>query len=492
MSISLIVLGNINQFTFANSVVGANEKSKEIFSEYISNIFVIHSPASYQTLIKQDEGNELINHLNRNNISQNQFVHKIIDINPEPESVKTLVDYLGRIVRGIPFGGHLMVDLTNGTSLHKNILSTLAYLLDLENQFNIDIITLSEITKDRGFLSQEIINKAYLKIPSSSELDGVAHLNLTEVIRYKNIIEEAVKQYVAINEEKADESFFRGNLSHSIELKMKGDISRDNSIYRIAASSIAASLDDLIMIIIDKVFSERKSSYSKLTLGQKLELLRPKVENVASEDFDIEFFKKFNDFILYLRNSTTHKGILLTEFEKFKAELAVKMSFPFIEFYTDIVFPALSEKVDSRSPRKIRKLKNLNKNIKKEVFYFGLDGDNTGSLLEEIFVSNEGEREFKALSDGVTNGINQVVKYIESKESKKNKPIIFSAGDDILFKGKFDYDDLLEMQKIYHEKTQGKTCSIGFGRSFQEVYLALKLAKSEPGKGAIIGIEFAM
>ena len=309
MSIALIVLGNLNQFTFANSIIGANNKSKEIFSEYITNIFVIHSPESYQKLIKQDKDDELINHFNRHDISQNQFVHKIIDINPDPKSVHTLVDYLGQIVRGIPFGGHLMVDLTNGTTLLKNILSTLTYLLDLENQFNIDIITLSETTKERGFLSTEIIKKAYLKIPSSSELDGVAHLNLTEVIRYKNIIEEAVKKYVAINEEKADDFFFGGNLFHSIELKMKGDISRDNSIYRIAASSIAASLDDLIMIIIDKIFSERKSSYSKLTLGQKLELLRPKVENAVSEDFDVEFFKKFNDFILYLRNSTTHKGI---------------------------------------------------------------------------------------------------------------------------------------------------------------------------------------
>ena len=30
---------------------------------------------------------------------------------------------------------------------------------------------------------------------------------------------------------------------------------------------------------------------------------------------------------------------------------------------------------------------------------------------------------------------------------------------------------------------------IGYGRSFREVYLALKLAKTEPGKNSIVGIE---
>ena len=48
---------------------------------------------------------------------------------------------------------------------------------------------------------------------------------------------------------------------------------------------------------------------------------------------------------------------------------------------------------------------------------------------------------------------------------------------------------LKNIQKIYKSTTSGLTCSIGYGRSFQEVYLALKLAKTQPGKNSIIGIK---
>ena len=60
---------------------------------------------------------------------------------------------------------------------------------------------------------------------------------------------------------------------------------------------------------------------------------------------------------------------------------------------------------------------------------------------------------------------------------------------DLLFKGNLQEDMLLEIQAMYSKSTPGLTCSIGYGRSFQEVYLALKLAKTKPGKNAIVGIE---
>jgi hypothetical protein len=57
-----------------------------------------------------------------------------------------------------------------------------------------------------------------------------------------------------------------------------------------------------------------------------------------------------------------------------------------------------------------------------------------------------------------------------------------------LFKGHFDERAVQTMQQMYQEIT-GLTCSIGYGRSFHEVYLALKVAKAEPGKNSLVGIE---
>ena len=55
--------------------------------------------------------------------------------------------------------------------------------------------------------------------------------------------------------------------------------------------------------------------------------------NVERRDQRRASVRRFNDFMLYLRNSTTHKGRLLSDVERFKAELAIKMSFPFLEFF---------------------------------------------------------------------------------------------------------------------------------------------------------------
>ena len=121
-----------------------------------------------------------------------------------------------------------------------------------------------------------------------------------------------------------------------------------------------------------------------------------------------------------------------------------------------------------------------------EILYYGLDGDNTGQALEELFVNSTSEDKFKKISESIVKAINEISKFIRS--NPKNS-VIFAAGDDLLFKGYMDEDMLKNIQKMYESTTSGLTCSIGYGRSFQEVYLALKLAKTQPGKNSIIGIK---
>jgi len=331
------------------------------------------------------------------------------------------------------------------------------------------------------------LKASYVPVPDATQLDSIAYLNLTEIVRYKRIIERHTSKYEQIDTAAADRKFFEGNLSHSIQLKLQGDRKRDNAIYRIAASSISASVEDLISILIDKFnLAGPSSKEDRRTFGQKLRLIESRIESSAPPSFDKEFFRRFNDFILYLRNSSTHKSTMLLDIEKFKAELSTKLTFPFIEFYNDIVYPLLADGDFADRPMKIKRL--LGSDIDAhDVFYFGLDGDNTGSILEELFLSACDEVTFKRMSSSITKAINEIVRFV--KANFLNSDIVFYAGDDILFKGCFSEVGIHTLQQMYQNITSGMTCSIGYGKSFQEVYLALKLAKAEPGKNSIVGVE---
>ncbi|WP_211293281.1 hypothetical protein [Brunnivagina elsteri] len=125
---TLLVLGNINQFTFANSIVAANAKAEEMFKQALTNIFVVHSRDSYAKL-KSNE--DWVDHIEANEVSRELLVDKIVEITAEEASIKKFVDYVEFILKGIPNGSNLIVDLTNGTSLQKNLLSIASYILDI-------------------------------------------------------------------------------------------------------------------------------------------------------------------------------------------------------------------------------------------------------------------------------------------------------------------------------------------------------------------------
>jgi hypothetical protein len=466
--------------------VAANAKSLEIYKEDLSNIYIIHSTESQNKLRKETDW---INQLSSNNINQEVFIERTIDITYKEDSVKKLVNYLETIIKGLTDNSKLIVDLTNGTSLQKNLLSVATYVLDIQHQYAIDIVKLSEITNERGFLASDVLSTSYVIAPQSSLIDSLAYLNLVEIIRYKKIIDYHANSYSKIDHDSSDTDFFKDNLSHSVQLKLQGDITKNNAMYRIASSAISASIEELISLLLRKILSDDKSSeIARRTLGQKLQLIQLKIEKEALPDFDIDFFRKFNDFMLYLRNSTTHKGKLLTDMEKFKADLSVKMSFPFLEFYTDIIHPILANDNSTSHPKQIRILSDSDIDSG-EAIYYGIDGDNTGTILEELFISSSDESRLKKLSASVTESIKKISKFI--RDSSPKNLLIIEAGDDILFKGYLNQEKLKEIQDIYKTTTSGLTCSIGYGRSFQEVYVALKFAKTHSGKNSIVGIEIS-
>ena len=52
---SLIILGNKNRYTFANSIVAAHHKSLELFEKPFTDIFIIDSSESYTELHKETD-----------------------------------------------------------------------------------------------------------------------------------------------------------------------------------------------------------------------------------------------------------------------------------------------------------------------------------------------------------------------------------------------------------------------------------------------------
>ncbi len=481
----LVTLGNLNQYTFANSIIAANWQSKQLFGYPLTSIEVFHSSESREKLNEykyKNEDDDWSNHLKKYNISEDIMIPRTIEEVSSGPVVERFVSNLESIIsNSYRNDDNVLIDLTNGTTLSKNLLSIASYVLGIKNTYLIDISRLSELTEERRFLSEDLLKKAYIKGQDTKHVDNVAYLNLAEVIRYKNIIEDHSSRYEQMAGQYADTAYFRSSLEKSIGLKLEADYKKDNTIYRIASVSVSGSAEE----IIDRLLDQLEPNHETRMMGPKLEKIRAKIEEKAPDEFDIEFFRKFNDFILYLRNSSTHKGKILTDLEKFKADLSVQMAFPFIQFYTDVLYPMLLVEESKLQPPRIMEIEKPEIS-KTTITYYGLDGDDTGKVLEELFFLEKNVNHFKQVSGSVKQAIANIRKQII--EQKGKGAIIFEAGDDLLFTGEFSIKDLESFQQTYRNGTSGMTCSIGYGNSLREVYLALKRAKSKPGKNSICGI----
>ena len=186
---TLFVLGNINEHTFGNSIVAANNKSLTLFGKPLQDIYVLHTHESNKHL---NSVTNWINHLNENGIKADIITHRIIDISAETAVVK-FAKYVERAV-ATSEKHQIIVDLTNSTTFNKSLLSTVAYILDLRHVYMIDIGKLNASEKPFGFIPAETLDTAYINAPETTALDSIAYLSLTEVLRYKQIIEIQTNQ----------------------------------------------------------------------------------------------------------------------------------------------------------------------------------------------------------------------------------------------------------------------------------------------------------
>jgi hypothetical protein len=479
---TLIMIGNINQHTFANAILAANEKSKELFEgNALDKIHVFHTPESIIKLNNNlDAKDGWKKFLEKNLIDYEKFIHRTIRIDTSSQDEDSLEKFANDIEEIMDKNNKVIIDLSNGAIFHRNLLSIISYILNIKHQYMIDITTLSKLTDKRGFLDINILKQTYFQVPESHKLDSLAYLDLSEMKRYKFKIKELGKKFENISPQTADINFFEENLSHSIEFKLKGDKTRNNTLYRISSASVASSAEELINLILEK---KGNNNHHSNPFGVKLNTLL-EILKKEDRDIDLEFLEEFNKFILFLRNKTTHKNSqnFLSDVEKFKAELSIFMSLEFIEFYTDIVYPSM-ERLTFENAREV--IDYPKEPLIDEEYYFGIDGDSTGACLEDLLVE-EKKDELKKISQNISDALKIMGNYI--KNVSKDNEIIFQTGDDMLVRGRLSFDDLVKIKQIYKNKTEILTCSIGFGKTSKDAYMALKLAKANPQKNMIKGI----
>lgn len=471
----LLILGNISKYTFCNAIVAAHGKSQKCLEEEIQDIYVIHTKESFKVLFG-DTKKDWLNELEQYSITESTFINRVIDVDSSHSD--ELLNYINNIIQ-ITGVDSLIIDVTNGTSEGKTLLSIIVYLLDIRHAYFIDSIALERQYHNirQSFFCSEELMPYYRKVKESKTIDRLGYLNLTEIIRYKDKIDVVSEGLYG------DKSgFFADNLRTAIELflKNKNAQNQSNSLYRIAATAIAASLEELVDKILFDCNIEVKS---KATLGTKISILKKRLIDTSS-DFDDNFLGKIDNLILYLRNDTVHEAFDITEMQKYKASLLMNTAFVFIEYYSQIVYKELRAVEDQKN--KQHDSQNcilLSKPAEHKIQFFGLDGDKTGSQLEKLLLNNSSEDIIKKFSKRIEEAVKQIEKYIKNKPGSE---VIFARGDDILFKGRFTMEELEYMKTLYKEKTDGETCSIAFGSSVREVLLAMKMAKIQ--RNSIRGI----
>lgn len=155
--------------------------------------------------------------------------------------------------------------------------------------------------------------------------------------------------------------------------------------------------------------------------------------------------------------------------------------------FTQIVYKELKLAVKRKNSQQGKyNISLLAEPVEHKTQFFGLDGDKTGSQLENLLLNNSSEDKIKEFSEKIAEAVKEIEEYIKRKPGSD---VIFARGDDILFKGSFTGAELEHMKKLYEEKTGGETCSIAYGSSVREALLAMKMAKIQ--RNSIRGISLS-
>ena len=471
---ALFLLGNIRSSTFANAALAADAMAHRQFGQGLTDVFVLHSPESAKALCSNASWKD---HLNCQGLNTQIFDEFTVGLEEGEQAVALLMRHLYRCLAGLDRDAKIYFDLTNGTSLQKNILSVLAYIVGEGELFTIDLTKLLIPTGTPGFLTRAEALQTYVALSPASAFDGLARTWLTEVRRFSVRAAEAMQQFKSIT--RTSPSYaqgFKRDLRGAAVSYFSGLQLEDSALFGGAIRDVGRALE----LLMTEVVTPKQHGSRAPALHRMIADLEGLVANLRNQE-DAKKLRQTADLLREIRNQATHQETSL-DFGKISARLALDLLFAVLDF-CEVVFAPDAGRL-GRDRFDLGVVSSGNPGTQ---YYFGVDGDDTGTELESLLQSNSSEEELRSFSLKVNAAIRAVENVAKEDPIKGN--IVFCEGDDLLFRGYWDTTAIRGLHDLYSGLSGGRTCSIGFGETVRDTQRALKLAKGSLPKGGTLGFQ---
>ncbi len=471
---ALFVCGNVKEDTFANTIVAADHTARESNGEGLRDVFVLHSPQSEERLHTNTAWKD---HLKDFEIDPGIIVHFTVDL-ATSGSIEKVIRHMERCIGSLDRGQEVYVDLTNGTSLYKTVLSNSAYVLGIRNQYLLN----TNVVRQRGggYLAPSDLRSAWTRFPDLRELDSLARASLTDVRRYRSEASIASLRVSGLCGETVVPSVdVASDILNGVSAWFSGERSDDATQIAAGIRSVGRALESTI--------SEACAAYA-VDFGKggaaAIERLRePLTRKIGSRDTDL--LMRAARLTWEIRNRATHEDVP-EAVGHINARLAAELLFGTVEYLASDsrqnTHDGGGSAAEEGEPE--MRMDEVEEGNEGEEYYFGLDGDDTGRELESMFANNQSEDEFQAFSHAIRKAVKRVHEMVARFPEGR---VIFSEGDDVLFYARYSESRIGELIRCYQHES-GRTCSIGYGPSVRDAYVALKMAKARPGKESVVGV----
>lgn len=489
----LLIVGNTNHGTFVNAILAAQVHAKDDLGLELEKILVLNSTESEKQFGKEPQWRKQLAAIDGYAVNPEIFTRVTVEFdhvqNPHIQphiQLDRAAHYVEDFLRTLDHRDAVYVDLTNGTSHYKTVLANIAYIIGTQMPYFVNRGALPKDGVDK-YWTLDQLKTAYTPLPAPSRLDRVAPVWLTDVRRFHDKAERAAEVFerIANASPKHPHGAFLNDIRHAIDDWFRGERAssqgRDNEYI--------ANLDGAIRSLGIAFESLVNAVYLRLELGKPKKILSAKLNDIrdhlafSAPDYDTKLFEASTRLLRELRNSSVHDH-QSAEFARVRVRLASELLFSVTDLFgiaykNGFLTPASSTIKSDTAPCAMGGTAG-------ETYFFGLDGDDTGRILEQLFQEDQQADEFKEFSRRISCAMKAVSK--EAKKPPFNANIVFQSGDDLLFRGTYDADALEHLRGIYRRVSGNQTCSVGFGRTPKEAYIALKMAKARPGKDSVMGI----
>lgn len=333
-------------------------------------------------------------------------------------------------------------------------------------------------------LEKREVTTEYRQFPPIREFDLFGKLNLTEVLRHRNIVDHLIDELKNTLDPLIDIDVIKSSLLTGISSRLLGEVNGKSSNYRHSIFSTATGVEQTANLLIELMVNE---DASERTLGQKLASIRDSKINSSKYFINEKFLNYLTLLLNSIRNEVVHphpEYKLSSEELRIKASLSSILSTAFIDYATKAL------KMFVTNSGEVVEVEFLSDSVvdADTIVYVGFDGDATGEYLERAFTdkSSDAIPTIRSRSHSISTARVKIVELIETN-SDIESPVIFAEGDDIFFSCYFNPDLLKEIQEAYTTFT-GLTSSIGFGMTPHEASTALRLAKAESGN-SVVGVK---